>query len=87
MSTNHVNETVRNFITHHFSRAHSRVLADDDSLLETGVVDSLGVLDIVSFIESEFRVSVADEELVPEYFGSINRIASYVQTKHKDCQV
>jgi acyl carrier protein len=84
MSTNSFSYAVRQFITHQFSHARTRALADDDPLLESGIVDSLGVLDLVRFIESEFGVSVADEELIPEHFNSIGRIASYIQSKQKE---
>jgi acyl carrier protein len=81
MSTESVSYTVREFITNHFSQARKRNLKDDDPLLESGVVDSLGVLDLVSFIESRFVVAVDDEELTPEHFNSISRIAAYVESK------
>ena len=84
MNTNSVRHRVRQFITGHFSHARTRALADDDPLLESGIVDSLGVLDIVSFIESDLGVIVADEELVRENFGSIERIAAYIEAKQKD---
>jgi acyl carrier protein len=84
MNTNALSHTVRQFITGHFSRARTRTLADDDPLLESGIVDSLGVLDIVSFIESDLGVIVADEDLVRENFGTIGRIAAYIETKQKD---
>ena len=84
MGTNSVNSTVRQFITRQFPLARSRELADGDPLLESGIVDSLGVLDLVTFIESEFRVSVADDELIPEHFNSIARITAYIETKQND---
>jgi acyl carrier protein len=84
MNTNSVNNTVRQFITGHFSHARARPLTDDDPLLESGIVDSLGVLDIVSFIESDLGVIVEDEDLVRENFGSIRRIAAYIENKQKD---
>jgi len=52
-----------------------------DPLLESGVIDSLGVLDLVAFIETEFKVIVDDEDLIPENFQSIARIACYVEKK------
>jgi acyl carrier protein len=84
MNTNSVSVTVRQFITSHFSHARTRAIADDDPLLESGIVDSLGVLDIVSFIESDLSVIVADEDLVRENFGSIERIAAYIEARQKD---
>jgi acyl carrier protein len=82
-TTSSISLTVRQFITGHFSQARTRALSDDDALLESGIVDSLGVLDIVTFIESEFGVTVADEDLVREHFGSIARIAAYVEGKQR----
>ena len=84
MSTTPVNHLLRQFIMRQFSQASTRALADEDPLLESGIVDSLGVLDLVSFIETEFKVSVADEDLVPEYFNSIGSITAYVQNKQKE---
>jgi acyl carrier protein len=56
-------------------------IADHDSLLETGVVDSLGIFLIVSFLEETFHVGVGDDEITPENFRSLAVIAQMVQTK------
>ena len=84
MSTTPVNHLLRQFIIRQFSQGRTRALGDDDPLLESGIVDSLGVLDLVQFIETEFKVSVADEDLVPEYFNSIGSITAYVRNKQKE---
>jgi acyl carrier protein len=76
-----VTESVREFILENFPPARKRGIANDDPLLENGIVDSLGVLDIVAFIESEFGVAAVDDELVPENFRTIQRIAEFVQRK------
>jgi acyl carrier protein len=78
-----VAESVRQFIVGHFPSARRRVLGNDDPLLENGIVDSLGVLDIVSFLESEFGIAATDDELIPENFRSVESIAAYVKTKQK----
>jgi acyl carrier protein len=54
-------------------------IEDDQSFLETGVIDSLGVLQIVSLVESETATKVPDIDLVPENFDSIARIVAYVE--------
>ena len=87
MNTNPVHSTLRQFIIRHFSQARTRALTDEDPLLGSGIVDSLGVLDLVSFIESEFGVTVADEDLIPEHFNSISRIAAYIETKQRNIGV
>lgn len=53
--------------------------ADDASFLEEGIVDSLGVMELVLFIEEKFGVKVKDEELTPDNFDSVNKLAGYIQ--------
>ena len=54
---------------------------DDDSLLENGIIDSTGVLEIVTFLEENFNFQVEDEEIVPDNFDSINNINNYIINK------
>ena len=56
-------------------------LLDEESLLERGVIDSTGVMEIIQFIEREFGVQVSDEEIVPENLESIARIDAFVGRK------
>jgi acyl carrier protein len=53
----------------------------DEPLLKNGLIDSLGILDVVTFIEKEFGFTVADEDMLPENFGSVDRVASFVRSK------
>ncbi len=76
-----INESVRQFILEHFPSARRRPLADGDALLQSGIIDSLGVLDVVTFLEEEFKVTVDDEDLTPENFQSIGQIAAFVEKK------
>jgi acyl carrier protein len=78
---NHVSIQIRKFILDKFPLARKQQIKDSDPLLESGVLDSLGVLDLVSFVEQEFSVHVTDEELVPENFQTIDRIAAFVESK------
>jgi acyl carrier protein len=75
--TNYV-EIVRKFIVQQFPLARRRNISDNDNLLETGVIDSLGVLEIVTFLREEFSLEVEDDELTPENFQSISSIAGFV---------
>ena len=54
---------------------------DDDSLLEHGVLDSTGVLELVAYLSESFEMKVDDNELVPENFDSINRLSAFVRSK------
>jgi acyl carrier protein len=56
-------------------------LSDDESLLDRGIIDSTGVLEIVGFLETEFKISVLDQEMLPENLDSIGNIATYVERK------
>jgi acyl carrier protein len=72
---------VREFVTRNFFVADAARLTDAASLLDLGVVDSTGVLEIIAFVESTFGLSVDDDEIVPANLDSIERIAAYVDRK------
>ena len=73
---------IRNFIIENFLFGEGGdTLTDDQSLVEAGLIDSLGVAELVAFVETRFGIEPADEELVPENFDSIALIASFVQRK------
>ena len=72
---------VREFIVENFLFGEGGNLTDAESLVEGGVIDSLGVAELVAFIESRFGVVVGDEELVPENLDSIERVAAFVERK------
>ncbi|MCL4294799.1 MAG: acyl carrier protein [Anaerolineae bacterium] len=55
--------------------------SDDASFLEEGIVDSMGVLELVMFIEETFGVSADDQEIIPDNFDSVNKLANYVAGK------
>jgi acyl carrier protein len=76
-----VESSFRTFITAHFPATKRRSLRNNDSLLESGIIDSLGILDLVSFIESEFDVAVSDDDLTPDNFQTIDRMAEFVRMK------
>ena len=74
-------EAVRHFIVANFFVPEGSPLADDDPLLEHGVVDSTGVLEIIRFVEETYGIQLEDDEIVPENLGSIARIAQFVERK------
>lgn len=75
-------EKVRKYIIENFLfEAADAALGRSDSLLESGVMDSTGVLELVGFLEEEFEIEVKDEELVPDNFDSLERIAAYIERK------
>ncbi|MGB5631344.1 MAG: acyl carrier protein [Waterburya sp.] len=56
-------------------------LLDTDSLLDNNIIDSMGFLDLVTFVESEFDIVVEDDELLTDNFDSIESITEFVNTK------
>lgn len=56
-------------------------IADDQSFLESGIVDSTGLLELVAFIEEEYSISIGDRELVPENLDSLRNISQFVFRK------
>jgi acyl carrier protein len=79
--TEQVSERVRAFVLDRFPLAKKRGVSSSDPLLESGIVDSLGILDLVAFVEKEFGFQVSDDELVPENFQTIECLATFVQKK------
>ncbi len=55
--------------------------ADDASLLREGIIDSLGVVELVEFVQSRFGVKVDQQEVVPDNFDSVSRLAAYIRRK------
>lgn len=74
-------EQVRTFVVATFLLGEGARLRDDDSFLEQGVIDSTGVLELISWIEETYGVEVVDGELVPENFDSVDNVAAYLGAK------
>ena len=63
-----------------FGEADDR-FSNDDSFFEKGLVDSIGILTLVEFVKEKYAISIEDEEIVPDNWDSVHRIAAFVQTK------
>ncbi|MEA3193537.1 MAG: hypothetical protein QOD26_1870 [Betaproteobacteria bacterium] len=72
---------VRDFITANFYVADPASLEDRASLLDHGIIDSTGVLEVIMFIETTFSLTVEDSEMLTENLDSIERIAAFVARK------
>lgn len=72
---------VRQFITNNFYVSEPAQLADGTSLLDRGIVDSTGVLEVIGFVETTFGIQIADDEMVPDNLDSIGRIVAFVKRK------
>jgi acyl carrier protein len=74
-------EQVREFLLSNFYVADASSLNVDTSLLDQGIIDSTGVLEVIGFIEETFGITVEDTELLPENLDSVEGIAQYIIRK------
>jgi acyl carrier protein len=76
-----IKQQVRAFITTNFYVPDSATVADDASLLEHGIIDSTGVLEVIGFIEDTFGITIEDHEMLPDNLDSIERISRFIDRK------
>jgi len=76
-----IEQQIREFIQRELYFAEDNLLKDDASFLETGVVDSMGVMELVAFVQSQFGLSVPPEDLVVANFDSVTKLAGYIRRK------
>ena len=76
-----IKEQVRTFVTSNFYVADPSTLEDNASLLDKGIIDSTGVLEVIFFIEETFGITVEDSEMLPDNLDSIERISNFIARK------
>lgn len=76
-------EALREFVRERFPAASAKGLGDDASLLQSGVVDSLGILEFAAFLEERFSLQLRDDDFTPENFDSIATIARFVDARRR----
>ena len=82
MRTTDTRETIRGFIRQSFLKeSRGNNFHDDVSFIDSGIIDSVGVLELVAFIEETFSFRMEDEELVPENLDSVDKLVVYVNSK------
>jgi acyl carrier protein len=81
MSSQPITARIKAYLIEHFPSARDHALGDDDHLLANGILDSLGVLDLVGYLEQEFGIAVSDDDLLPEHFETLRRLTSFVEDK------
>jgi acyl carrier protein len=74
-------QTIRKFVIDNYLFGEEGTLKNDDSFMETGIIDSTGILELVRFLESTCGIKVADEELIPDNLDSITKIITFIQSK------
>ena len=80
MQTTEIEQGIRSFLTEEFLFGRSETLNDDLPLLGN-VIDSQGVIELVSFVQQRFNVEVADEEVTTDNFASVKSTVAFVENK------
>lgn len=83
MTKKEIKRSVIEYIRNNFFFGAEITADDDASLIETNIIDSTGFLELVTFLEKTFELTVSDEEMTPENLDSVNRIVDFVLTKTK----
>ncbi|MGQ9367185.1 acyl carrier protein [Azospirillum sp. A39] len=76
-----VTQQIRGFIVENFLLGKDSGFDNQDSLLETGIVDSTGIMHVVAFLEESFGIEIDDDDLVADNLDSVARIAAFVRSK------
>ncbi|MGI6415813.1 MAG: acyl carrier protein [Thermoguttaceae bacterium] len=77
-----IENEVRQFVVQNFLYGQDdKRLMRDSSLLDSGIIDSTGVLELIAFVEDKFGISVADDEMIPENLDSIENLAKFISRR------
>lgn len=80
-----IKQKLRNYVLDNFLFSDNPDdLDDDDSFMDTGIIDSTGILELIEFLEEEVGIKIEDEEMTPDNLDSVNRIVAFVATKKSD---
>jgi acyl carrier protein len=79
-----IEREIRTFLDQNFPLYEEAKVDRDDSLVETGVIDSLGILELVDFVETRFDLRIPEDELLPENLDSVGNITRYLAQKLGD---
>lgn len=73
---------IKNYILENYLFTDDQSALDsNDSFLNKGILDSTGILEVIYFLEDEFGIKIADEEMVPENLDSVKNIVDFLQRK------
>jgi len=81
MQTVAIGTEIREFVVTNFLFGKGDDLSDDESLLDNGVIDSTGVLELVSYLQERFDIHIEDDEIIPANLDSIHNLVVYVGRK------
>ena len=74
-------DIIRHFVVENFLFGDGEQLKEDTSFLETGIIDSTGILELVMFLEETYSMKIEDDELIPENLDNLSNIAKFLRGK------
>lgn len=77
----HLNNELRTFIVENFLFGQASEFSDDDSFLKSGIIDSTGVVELISWVEERYSIRIEDDEILPDNLDSINKVSRFVTRK------
>ncbi|MCK4821364.1 acyl carrier protein [bacterium] len=81
MDVKSIKELIRKFIVQLAKKKEHANVNDDDDVITMGIIDSLGIMQLVAYIEETFSIKVNDEDIIPDNFESIEVISSFIESK------
>jgi acyl carrier protein len=82
MEANEIRKQIHEYVVENFLFGEGEALSSDDqSFLDSGLIDSTGILELIHFVEDTFDIEVEDEEMIPENLDSIGRVTAFVKSK------
>jgi acyl carrier protein len=82
---NSISTNIRQFVIENFLFGEEPAFTDEDSFLDLGIIDSTGVLELVTFVEGQYHITIDDAELVPDNLDSIAKLVRFIQSKCTPC--
>ena len=74
-------DTVHEFIVENFLFGDGQQLQDDTSFMESGIIDSTGILELITFLEEKYEIKIEDDELIPENLDNLQNVARFIDRK------
>ena len=82
MNLTEVLKQIREYVIENFVLGdEEEEFSDDQSFLDTGLIDSTGILEVISFLEDEYEITIEDDEMIPDNLDSVEKIARFVHAK------
>lgn len=80
-TTENITNQIRQFIVNNFLFGDDDHLDNGTSFMENGIIDSTGILELVSYLEENYQIKIQDDELLPENLDSLNNVTNYLNRK------